>query len=378
MRQLIPQGLLLALCLSFRQAHADGLTESWSLKTGSYVDSSAAIDSKSNLYLTVSGTIRFSDIAGGKLIAISPVGVQKWVFGTRLEIQSSPALADDGTIYFGCRDRKIYAISPEGTLKWSFTSGAWVDSSPAIATDGTIYFGSWDRKFYALNPDGSKRWEFPTGGPIDSSPAIGTNGLIYFGSHDHKFYALNPDGRNNWVFTTEGAIISSPALDADGTIYFTSVDGRLYALSPDGRKKWDCWTGGTRKASPIIDGLGNICLGVNDTFVSFSSEGKKVGWFGYPAVEGAGAALADGTILFTGTDEGVGKLYSWTPDGVMKGVTSVGGPITGSLSLSPDGTVYIGASGNGFHAYRGTAYLAKSPWPKFRGNLFQNGRAPSR
>jgi outer membrane protein assembly factor BamB len=378
MRPLIPLAISLVLCLSAWQAHADGLPELWSLMPGSFVDSSAAIDSKSNLYLTVSGNIRFADIAGGKLVAISPTGAQKWTFNTLLEIQSSPALGDDGTIYFGCRDRKLYAVTPAGTLKWSFATGAWADSSPAIATNGVVYFGSWDHKFYALSPDGTKKWEFATGGPIDSSPAVGTNGVIYFGSHDHNFYSLNPDGRTNWVFAAEGAIISSPALDADGTIYFSSVDGRLYALNPDGRKKWHCWTGGTRKSSPIIDAAGNISLGVNNTFVAINREGKQISWFGHPAVEGAGAALADGTLLFTGTDEGIGKLYSWVPDGVLKDVTSVGGPITGSLSIGADGTVYVGSTSKGLRAYKGIVPLANSPWPKFRGNPAQNGRAASR
>jgi outer membrane protein assembly factor BamB len=84
--------------------------------------------------------------------------------GGRVEIKSSPAVADDGTIYFGSRDRKLYAVTPQGKQKWTFATGAWIDSSPAIGADGTVYFGSWDANFYALNPDGSEKWKFPTGG----------------------------------------------------------------------------------------------------------------------------------------------------------------------------------------------------------------------
>jgi len=75
-----------------------------------------------------------------------------------------PAVGTDGTIYFGCRDRKFYAVRPDGKKKWEFKTGAWVDSSPAIAADGTIYFGSWDKNLYALKADGAKAWEFATGG----------------------------------------------------------------------------------------------------------------------------------------------------------------------------------------------------------------------
>ena len=119
-----------------------------------------------------------------------------------------------------------------------------VDSSPAIAKDGTVYFGSWDKNFYALTPDGTKKWSFATAKPITSSPAIAADGAVYFGSHDKKFYALDPDGTKRWEFATGGAIISSPAIHSDGTVYFSSVDGNLYALHPDGSVRWRLHTGG--------------------------------------------------------------------------------------------------------------------------------------
>ena len=192
--------------------------------------------------------------------AVTPQGGVKWAFKINSEIKSSPAIADDGTIYFGARDRKFYAVTPQGKLKWTFTAGAWIDSSPAIAGDGTIYFGSWDANFYALNPDGSKKWVFATSNIVVSSPAIGKDGTIYFGSHDKKFYALKPDGKLLWSFTTGGPIISSPAINPDGIIYFTSTDGNLYALKPDGTERWRLHTGGVTESSPVLDESGNIYL----------------------------------------------------------------------------------------------------------------------
>ena len=129
-----------------------------------------------------------------------------------VEIRSSPAIAADGSIYFGCRDNKFYALRPDGKKKWEFQTGAWVDSSPAVASDGAVCFGSWDQNFYMLDSKGAERWHFHTGGAIDSSPAIDEDGAIYFGSHDKKFYALQPDGRKKWEFATGGQIASSPAL----------------------------------------------------------------------------------------------------------------------------------------------------------------------
>jgi outer membrane protein assembly factor BamB len=40
-----------------------------------------------------------------------------------------------------------------GTPIWEFASGGDVDSSPAIGSDGTVYVGSNDKKLYAIKPD---------------------------------------------------------------------------------------------------------------------------------------------------------------------------------------------------------------------------------
>ena len=43
-----------------------------------------------------------------------------------------------------------------GRLKWKFKTKGDVESSPAVAQDGTIYVGSLDHYLYAINPNGSE------------------------------------------------------------------------------------------------------------------------------------------------------------------------------------------------------------------------------
>jgi len=38
-------------------------------------------------------------------------------------------------------DGKLFAVTPQGAVKWTFQAGREIKSSPAIADDGTIYFG---------------------------------------------------------------------------------------------------------------------------------------------------------------------------------------------------------------------------------------------
>jgi len=107
------------------------------------------------------------------------------------QVQTSPALAADGTIYFGSDGGKLYALSADGAKKWEFQTGDKVQCSPAVGRDGSVYVGSNDGHLYALRADGSLAWKFDTGGEVHSAPAIGPDGVLYVGSHSGSLYALH-------------------------------------------------------------------------------------------------------------------------------------------------------------------------------------------
>ena len=116
----------------------------------------------------------------------------KWTVATDYDVDSSPAIAADGTVYVGSQDYKLYAITPAGQVKWTVTTGAQVFSSPAIAADGTVYVGSNDGKLYAITAAGQVKWTVTTDGYVQSSPAIAADGTVYVGSNDCKLYAVTP------------------------------------------------------------------------------------------------------------------------------------------------------------------------------------------
>ena len=334
----------------------------WELSVGRS-DSSPALGKDGTVYL---GTF------GQRFWAVSSNGVSKWTFKTGSEVKSSPAVGRDGTIYFGCRDRKFYAVSPQGKKKWEFATGAWVDSSPALARDGTIYFGSWDKHFYALNPDGSVKWRFQTGGEIDSSPAVGADGTIYFGSHDKKFYALTFEGRKRWEFATGGQIVSSPALNGGGVVYFTSVDGFFYALNEDGSLRWRLHTGGITESSPVIGLEGTLYVGVNNYVWAIAPDGKKkwerqmIG-----VVEGPPLVVADGSAYVVSWE---GDLVALDTDGHSRWSFFLWNNYgCGSPAIGADGTVYAQGKYYSFLALDANQPLARTPWPKFRGDSRNTG-----
>jgi outer membrane protein assembly factor BamB len=360
--KLVGACLTCTLIMHARAEYRGEAKAQWSFTIGAISDSSPAVGPD--------GTIYFGAF-DGKFWALNSNGSKKWVFRAGSEIKSSPALGSDGTVYFGCRDRKFYALSVEGKKRWDFVTGGWVDSSPALAKDGTVYFGSWDRNFYAFNPDGSKKWQFQTAGEIVSSPAIGGDGRIYFGSDDKKFYALDSNGNKKWDFETGGPIISSPAINGNECLYFTSVDGYFYALNFDGALRWRLRTGGIGESSPTIAEDGTIYIGVNSGIWAITTDGKQK-WIRpiEEPVEASPIALSDKSVCFVSrtaqaVDVDPQKLLQWTHYCYGYGYATPG--------VSSAGILYLPEKGELFSGIPIGAVLAKSPWPKFRGNAENTG-----
>jgi outer membrane protein assembly factor BamB len=171
-------------------------TLKWRIQLGNRITfSSPAIVADGTVYIGSGGV--FNDGTSGKngLHAVKPSadhGDLLWTFKTTAEVESSPSIAPDGTIYFGCDDNNIYALNPsDGSLKWSRSTVSSVVASPAIGSDGTVYVGSYDGFLYAMEPTkGGLNWKFPAAGAIESSPTIGPDGTIYFGDNGRFFYAL--------------------------------------------------------------------------------------------------------------------------------------------------------------------------------------------
>jgi outer membrane protein assembly factor BamB len=262
------------------------------------VESSAVIDKNNIIYFGTKGC---------QFFALHPNGTVKWRFQTNGLIWSTPAIAENGTIYvptWGGYPPYLYALSPNGTLKWTF--GLYTTSSPVIGDDGTIYIGDDNQYFHAINPNGTEKWQYTTGNFIQSSPAIADDGTIYVGSADTYLYAFYPNGTLRWRFKTGGWIKSDPSIGVDGTIYVPAFDGNLYAINPNGTLKWS------------------------------ADAGNEV-------IPRAVAIATDGT-LYVGTE----ALRAFYPsNGSVKWTCNVGGQMYGTFpAISADGTIYVSADGS--------------------------------
>jgi len=280
-----------------------------------------AISAEGTIYVHVNGPQNLVSIE--RLIALNPDGTLRWQFefnaGSAIftsNVQSSPVIAPDGTIYVGSIDTNLYALNPDGTVKWAVSPTlSSISSSPVRGHDGTIYIMDATCTLFAFSKIGDPLWNFDlsAGTCYDASPSVGTDGTVYIGGpFERDVYAINADGTLKCKFLTGWTIVSTPAIAVDGTIYVGS--DFLYALNPNCTLKWK----------------------IPQSGVSFSSSSAAIG--------------ADGTIYWQG---GRG-LYGLNPDGTVKWSRADfdspgGGTLDPSGAIGADGILYWVDSSDSFN-----------------------------
>ena len=279
-------------------------------------------ESAHGMSMGADGTVYIS--SNGNLYALNPRnGDIEWHFTYADNSRSTPAIGNDGMIYWGYGDSFV-AITTTGQLEWGWTNltgnyvfasspvidqnnnvyfshdGLWSlthkgefrwfypaywfsHSSPAIGADGTIYAAANFNEFVALRPDGTLKWSLDVP-HNDNSPALASDGTIYLGiggvqeGAPARLLAINPDGTSRWSFILDDNIDTiwiPPAISSDGTIYFgsgtnyrTTDTSFFYAVNPDGTLKWKLSIKAKDNqdwlpfflAPPVIDKEGNVYL----------------------------------------------------------------------------------------------------------------------
>jgi outer membrane protein assembly factor BamB len=309
--------------------------------------------------------------------------------GTIGTIRSTPAVADDGTIYVGSDDGHLYAINPDGTLKWQSVLIGAVRSSPAVGFGGVVYVGSDDGNLYAFQPDSASPnpplYSYSTGGAVRSSPVIGAGGKVYVGSDDEKFYGLTPDLTKEWEFTAAGPIsFGRPAVDMDGVLYIShrnNSNGRVYALNPAQRelatppafpavKEWSFDIGDGNDYMPGIDpstGIiysdrsGNRLVAIDKNDVMGMVDATNYEWEFLNGTDiDSTPVVGEGGIVYFGDDNN--KLFAINPadretdlskqtlNPTSEWVFVTGGEIDNTPAIAPDGTILVVSNDDNLYA----------------------------
>lgn len=224
-------------------------TQKWLYHTGTTGSiSTPIIDSKGIIYFTSANNVYAIDTTS------DPNGNDpKWTYSITGDlISSGAALSADGkTLYFGTHTNGLlYAINTaDGSMKWNYTTGE-IDNTPVVGPDGTIYVGTYTGVLYAIIDSGNQatvKWNPTIKTFKGASIALSKEGIIYIGCYkaSDNFYAVNSsDGTVKYSCTLTGAIDQTAVIGSDGTIYIGTIKGILYALNPDLTIKWSYNAGG--------------------------------------------------------------------------------------------------------------------------------------
>lgn len=345
-------------------AQQDPGTVLWTYDAANLIRSSPAV--------APDGTIYFG--AEGYLYAITNRGSNKWVFPTPGGQDSTPSVALDGTVYYA--NGYVYAIAPDGKEKWRYPGAA--SGCPAIGLDGTVYTQG-PYFLNAISPTGGLEWQRPYGDDyVYDSVVIGADGTLYIPLVGGRiFFALKPSGSVSWSYEVLYPPGDSAAIGSDGTLYFTG--GPLHAFTPLGTNLWTSRTNYFAHSCAAIGQDGTIYIPTfGGSLCAFTPQGA-LKWQaltnGYspamtPAIDSSGMLYYPAYSV----------LYAITPAGAVQWALQMipdPGDIFNSSrtspAIGPDGTIYV-TSANRLYAVAGTNKLADSPWPMYRQNARHTGK----
>jgi outer membrane protein assembly factor BamB len=265
---------------------------------------------------------------------------KKWEFktgnapriGLYYHAESSPAIAEDGTIYVGDL-RGLLALNPDGTQRWLYEPPGPVTLSPVIDDHGTIWIFS-VAQLNRVDPDGHGTPLFGIGRP--SQVGVGFDGTVYMGTENGLVEFDPADNTNRIRFQGERFAFTS-----DGRIY-TTDDVRplaLFLTNKDSNSPWISGGDFPRPTEPAIATDGTVYVTAASQLEAFADNGG--GLWSFPADLPAPPCVAsDGTIYFGSRDH---RLYAVDPDGGLKWFFSTGGAIRSAPAISKAGFVYFGS-----------------------------------
>lgn len=352
-----------------------------------------------------------------------PSPAKKWELTLSKGARTTPAIADDGTIYVGTPGG-LHAVSPDGQVLWVFTDAIQPGSSatssnrrnpyravnagtPTIGPDGRIYVVSMSGTLYAIERDGSMRWKIATGGFTGGAPVVvDSYGFLYINAQSGLQARRTLDGEVAWeaesrvsgtpILTSNNEIVvggsrgvavvrpggttfaeygptsswsscNEPVLGADSTLYTTCGEYKFHAYTLSGQHRYEFKNeGGTSETAAVIAADGTIYLASRNKLHALTPElTEKWTYDFYGSGLHTPALAEDGTIYLVGQSQT--RVLALTPEGKVRWEFMTNGQIQGSPALAPDGTIYIVTSEGTLYAIEGGGGgLMESAWPKYR------------
>ncbi len=369
-------------CLRFRKTGFQG-----------EVTSSVAIGFNNDLYVaTLADT----------LYAFTPVGNLRWKRGTNGSLRSSPVVGNNEDVFVASEDGRLYGYSSAGNLVWTpYDTGAILRSAPALAIDGTLFFGDSRGRVHAVNSfNGRPRAGFPvqvSQAAIQVPPVITRDRRVVVGSTDGIVYVLREDGTLLGQSENLGGITDAMALverqvqrqlitgvrtDTVSTAYVVTDQGRLYAVgltgstaAPVGSIEWSENLSGPQVSGPVVGSDGAVYVGTATGLAAFNENvtaGNSRLRFIVPGVDvGTPAIDANDVIYYVSGTTLKAVNSNSTPVLSFELQTQTDGPLT----IGRNGVLYAAGNNQLLFAFNtASSGLSSGKWPMFQRNSRHTGR----
>ncbi|MEH7542409.1 PQQ-binding-like beta-propeller repeat protein [Bacillus thuringiensis] len=255
-----------------------------------------------------------------------------------------PAIGSDGTIYIGNYNGKLHALNKDGSIKWIKDDVTYLNSTPVIAEDGTIYVVK--GKLTALNPDGSIKWQVKDVNTYNT-PIIDSEGTVYV-YNSKSITAYNSNGSKKWesspMFKEATSGKNSMLMSKDGTIYTLLSSGEnyyLYAHDKNGKELWTKKAKGNGGNPGFSLGLNNeLYINGGSVIHVFDKDGNLIKQWKRSEIGARPAptiSSTDGTIYIAG---GSG-VTAYNQDYTLKWQYSAGEGVGNSPIIDKNGVVYV-------------------------------------
>jgi outer membrane protein assembly factor BamB len=285
---------------------------------------------------------------GGDIIALArDTGERRWTFKLGDRGYAAPLVTDDGTIWAGTDAKKIFALSPKGDVIHRIDVDGEADTSPAIANDGTILFAA-GTQVLSIRRGGDLAWRFATRGKIFTAPAVTPEGLTIVGSQDDGVYGIGVNGQLAWRVDLGADVDGAAAIADDGAIYVGTDAAEVVRLDPAGKIVWRTATGGFVRGGLAIARSGDVLAGTYGPVprvVRISSDGELKGSFAIPGtgakefgIHGGPLEDDDGALYFGTQDD---AAYAIEPNGSVRWRFATGADVDAPLTLLSDGSLVV-------------------------------------
>lgn len=322
----------------------ENVGDTWAtLVEGGELSGSPAVDDNGTVFFGSSDSVYALDATTREL---------QWVSASLGTVHGSPGVGPSGIYTMGSNEGLVI-LTPTYNSQQSrlFPTTGAVSSGPAFQGDGTLYFGSEEGTFYALDAQGNLKWQYSGQGEplgaIQTSPVMDFMGNVYVGTSHGNVYKFSPDGTTVQMCPTGAAVLESPAIGMDGSLYVASRDGALRAVDPAQMQElWKFDPPGGVSTSPIVGLDGVIYVGGLEQFFAVHADGSLKWRQPLPcSLVGTPAMGSDGIIYGGCGKETVLALDSDTGDVRWKKVLPAQGGLKGSPILASDGSLYMSSHG---------------------------------